>query len=207
MESERVQRSRDFERFITFVDAVVAIAVTLLVLPLVDLTSQLGDGSVLALLRSHETEIGGFLLSFLVITNAWFAQHHATRGVIATDPLVSWLMVAWMLTIVILPFPTALVAQSGHQAATKIFYIGLMALTSALLSLICWAIGRNPAIRDDASKPDTVRSVASTVAFLVALAISLIFESTSYYPLLLLLLPAYLLKFWRRFRTTARGRV
>ncbi len=34
--SRRPERSRDLERFITFIDAIVAIAITLLVLPLVD---------------------------------------------------------------------------------------------------------------------------------------------------------------------------
>ena len=34
-------RSRDLERFITFIDAIVAIAITLLVLPLVDLATEI----------------------------------------------------------------------------------------------------------------------------------------------------------------------
>ncbi len=37
-------RSRDAERFLTFLDAIVAIAITLLVLPLVELTGELGGG-------------------------------------------------------------------------------------------------------------------------------------------------------------------
>ena len=37
------ERSRDFERLLTFVDAIVAIAITLLVLPLVDVVAGLKD--------------------------------------------------------------------------------------------------------------------------------------------------------------------
>ncbi len=200
MSSEQTERSRDFERFITFIDAVVAIAITLLVLPLVDLTLELGDGSVWQLLKDHKVEIGGFLLSFVVIANAWLAQHRSVRTVVAHDPVVTWLMLLWTLTIVILPFPTALVAQSGHQPATKIFYIGTMTLTSAVLTVICWAIGRNRAIRDSDAKPPLAHAIGSTIAFVVALVISLVIPAASYYPLLLLLLPSPLLAVWRRNR-------
>ena len=197
MSSEEVGRSRDFERFITFIDAIVAIAITLLVLPLVDVAAELGDGSVAELLRSHLTEIGGLLLSFVVSANAWSSQHHALRSVVASDPVVTRLLLLWTLTIVILPFPTALVAESGHQAATKIFYIGTMTLTSAVLTALCWRIGRNRSIRDADAQPDPAYGLASTVGFLLALAIMLVFPATTYYPLLVQLLVSPLVRVWR----------
>jgi uncharacterized membrane protein len=196
----QVERSRDFERFVTLIDAMVAIAITLLVLPLVDLVGELGDGPVGTLLSTHTAEIGGFLLSFVVIANAWGTQHHVVRHVVAQDPLVTRLMMFWTLTIVILPFPTALVAKAGHDPATKIFYIGALALTSATVAVMCWAIGRNRAIRDTDDKPNPALAIGSTIGFLVALGISLTIPSTSYYPLLLLLLPSPILAGWRRIR-------
>ncbi len=204
MTSEPPERSRDFERFITFVDAIVAIAITLLVLPLVDLTAELGDGSVWDLLGAHTVEIGGFLLSFVVIATAWLAQHRMIRHVIAHDPLITWLMLLWTLTIVILPFPTALVAESGHQAATKIIYVGTMTLTSAVLTLLGWAIGRNRAVRDTDAKPELAPAISSTLSFALALAVMLAVPQTSYYPLLLLMVSGRLISLRRRLR--ARGR-
>jgi uncharacterized membrane protein len=196
--SAQVERSRDFERFVTFVDAVVAIAITLLVLPLVDVAGQLHGGSVAHLLTAHSAEIWGFLLSFVVIAALWFAQHRTIRTVVAQDPVVTRLMVGWTLTIVVLPFPTALVAEAGEQPATKVFYIGTMALSSAFLAVICWAVARNRDIRDSDEKPDPAGAVGATVAFLVALAVSLAIPATGYYPLLLLLLPDRLVDLWRR---------
>ena len=126
------ERSRDLERLLTFVDAVAAIAITLLVLPLVDLVPELhGDDSVAQLLREHQVDIGAFLLSFLVIWSLWSAQHRLMRTVVAQDRLVSRLLMLWTLTIVFLPFPTALVTRVGHEPLTKILYIGTMALSSA----------------------------------------------------------------------------
>jgi uncharacterized membrane protein len=195
-----VERSRDFERFVTFIDAMVAIAITLLVLPLVDMVGELGDGAVGALLSAHTDEIGGFLLSFVVIANAWFTQHHVVRSVIAPDQLVMRLMMFWTLTIVILPFPTALVAKAGHDPTTKIFYIGTLALTSGTVAVLCWAVGRKRDIRDTDDKPNPALGIGSTIGFVVALAISLMVPSTSYYPLLLLLLPGPVIALWRRAR-------
>ena len=198
--TEKIERTRDFERFVTFIDAVVAIAITLLVLPLVNLSSQLGAGSVVELLRDHPAEILGFLLSFLVISNLWFAQHHALHNVIAHNPMVTRLLMAWTLTIVVLPFPTALVAEAGSQAATKIFYLGTMILSSALLAVICVAIDRDRGIRDSDASPDPAPAIASTVCLVVALLVSLVLPATSYYPLLLLFLARPAIVLWRRAR-------
>jgi uncharacterized membrane protein len=201
VESQQTDRSRDFERFLTFVDAVVAIAITILILPLVDLATQLNGGSVADLLHDHVAEIGGFLLSFVVIARLWFAQHRAVSTVIAQDTLVMRLMICWTLTVVVLPFPTALVAQVGEQAATKIFYIGTMALSSAFLALLCVAIGRNREIRDSDEKPDPAPSAGVFVGFVLALIVSLVFPATSYFPLLVLFFTDRVIDLWRRARS------
>lgn len=194
------ERSRDFERFLTFVDAVVAIAITLLVLPLVDVVNALGDASVASLLHEHVAQVYGFLLSFAVIGQLWFAQHQVMRTVVAHDPLVTRLVMAWLLSIVVLPFPTALVAQAGEQPLTKVLYIGTMALSAALLALMAWRIAAVRSIRDSDDAPDPTTSALTFVLFLVALALSLAVPSLGYYPLLLLLLTGVLVRAWHRLR-------
>ncbi|MEO9151921.1 MAG: TMEM175 family protein [Lapillicoccus sp.] len=205
MGDEQGDRTRDFERFLTFVDAIVAIAITLLVLPLVDLATTLGSGSVGTLLADHSTQLLAFLLSFLVIANLWFDQHRALHSVVTHSPLVNRLLMGWTLTIVVLPFPTALVADVGSQAATKVFYIGTMALSSALLAALCWAIGRDRSIRDSDDRPDPAPAVASFLCYLVALAVTLLVPASTYYPLLLLLLARPGIRLWRRVRSMVPG--
>lgn len=204
-QQQQQQRTRDFERFITFIDATVAIAITLLILPLVDLVPELGNGSVRELLRSHLAQVGGFLLSFVVIARAWMAQHRAVRTVIAHDPWVTQLLLVWTLSIVVLPFPTALVAEVGSQPATKIFYIGTMAFTAAVLTALCWVVGRNRSIRDSDNKPDLTYALGSTVAFVAALGVSLAIPATGYLPLLLLVVPSALARL-RRHAVAGRSR-
>ena len=81
-----MERERGLDRFLTFVDAVVAIAITLLVLPLAELAGEVGDGSVTDLLDEHRGELFAFFLSFFVIARLWFAQHHVVDGLVRQDP-------------------------------------------------------------------------------------------------------------------------
>jgi uncharacterized membrane protein len=185
----RQERGRDLDRFLTFIDAIVAIAITLLVLPLVDVAGELAHGgSVARLLGDHLPQLYGFLLSFVVIAQLWFAQHHVLSTLAVQDPLVSRLMVLWLLSIVVLPFPTALVAQAGGQPVTKVLYIGTMAVSASCLALISRRIARHREIRDTDEAPDPAAAVVTAATFLAALVITLAVPATGYYPLLLLLL-------------------
>jgi uncharacterized membrane protein len=182
-------RERDLDRLLTFVDAVVAIAITLLVLPLVDLAAGLTENeSVAHLLRTHQPELWSFLLSFVVIARLWFAQHQTVRPLVASHEHMSALLVLWMLTIAFLPFPTALVAKAGHQPATKVLYIGTMALSTLAIGLMGLVMSRNPRITDGQAKPDAAPGVVNGLLLLLALAITLAVPATSYFPLLLLFL-------------------
>jgi uncharacterized membrane protein len=204
MSDARADRERDFDRFLTFVDAIVAIAITLLVLPLVDVAGQVDGESVTHLLRANSDLVWAFFLSFLVIADLWLTQHRLLRNVVASDRVLLRLMLLWTLTIVVLPFPTALVAGSvGHQAMTKILYVGTMTVSSLLLALMCLAIARNDAIRDSDERPDHVRAFATFVTFVVILTVMLAVPGLSYWPLLLLLVPDRVVALGRRRRAVA----
>ena len=184
-----VDRERDFDRFLTFIDAIVAIAITLLVLPLVDVAGSLTNGgSVSGLVSDHSSQIGAFLLSFAVIANLWLAQRQVLRHVVAADGAVTRLLLLWTLTIVFLPFPTALI--TGHdvseQPATKTLYVGTMAVSALVLTLVTVAVRRDRALRDSDSPPDVVPSLVTGVTFLAALGLMLLFPALNYWPLLLL---------------------
>jgi uncharacterized membrane protein len=198
-------RSRDFERLLTFVDAVVAIAITLLVLPLVDVAGEAQQGSsVSELLDAHLPELYAFVLSFAVIAKLWLVQHSVMRHVVAGDTTVTRLLFAWLLLIVWLPFPTALVAEAGDEATTRILYIGAMALSAVCLAAISYRIARTPAIRDSDQVPDTAIAVATVAAFGIALAASLAIPALGYWPLLVLLLTDPAVRGLRSVRRTPR---
>lgn len=209
-EALQAERGRDLERLLTFIDAIVAIAITLLVLPLVDLAADVtAKQSVATLLRLHQAQIWSFLLSFAVIARLWFAQHRAVRHLQDADPAVGSLLVLWTLTIVFLPFPTALVAEEGHQAVVKVLYMGTIALSMGLVALVVSLIRRRPALADG-ELPEVAPSAVSALLFVLALVVSLAIPSTGYYPLLLLFAESWVLRLydsWGDRRTGRRTRV
>ncbi len=188
-EPPAAERNRDLERLLTFVDAIAAVAITLLVLPLVDLAAELhgADESVWHLISTHANQFWAFALSFVVIARLWLAQHVLLRPVIASTRGVTTLLLLWSMAVVFLPFPTALLPRGGEQAATKVLYLGTLALSAICLAGMAVIIGRDRRLRDTDQAPTPTTSVATAAAFLLALAISLVFPATSYYPLLLLL--------------------
>ncbi|WP_051551259.1 TMEM175 family protein [Nocardioides sp. URHA0020] len=194
-------RERDLERFITFIDAIVAIAITLLVLPLVELTADVEEFDTVAdLLREHQTQIWAFLLSFVVIARLWFVQHESVRHVIRYHRRVAQLLMVWVLTIVFLPFPTALVATSGSSALTKVLYLGSMVVSTAVLTVLEAFLVLHPELTDGADDADPVAGVTNVVLLLAALAISVAVPAASYFPLLLLLVATPAANGWRRLR-------
>jgi uncharacterized membrane protein len=199
MTDVRADRERDFDRFLTFVDAIVAIAITLLVLPLVDVAGQLNGGSDTHLLHENEGQIGSFFLSFIVIANLWLTQHRLLHNVVESNRALLLLLLLWTLTIVFLPFPTALVGQtSSRDQTTKLLYVGTMGLSALILWLVCVVIGRDPTIRDSDERPDQLHALSVVVTFAVALVLMLVFPGLSYWPLLLLAVPQRVIDTWRR---------
>ena len=201
MTDNELERERDLDRFLTFIDAIVAIAITLLVLPLVELTSDIGEFDTVGdLLDEHQTQIWAFLLSFVVIARLWFVQHQSVRHVLRYHSRVAHLLMLWVLTIVFLPFPTALVATEGSSAVTKVLYIGSMVVSTAVLTLLEAFLVRHPELTDGHDDADPVGGVANVVLLLAALAISIAVPATSYFPLLLLVVSGPVADGWRRLR-------
>ena len=185
--AEAAVRERELDRLLTFVDAAIAIALTLLVLPLAELPTEIGAGdSVADLLRDNQAEFWSFLLSFWVIAQLWLAQHRAMRHVLRSHAELTSILLGWTLTIVFLPFPTALLPSTGEQALTKILYIGTMVISIGLIGLASHLVERHPELTDGHLPRGVGAAVAMASLLLAALAITLVFPATGYYPLLLL---------------------
>jgi uncharacterized membrane protein len=172
---------------VLFTDAVVAIAITLLVLPLVEIVSLPGDERPSELVSHHWPEILSFLLSFAVIAQLWMTHHRIFADVRELTRPLMLLNMAWVLTIVVLPFPTELVGSYGDDLFTQLFYVGTILVSSVLLSsmtLVAHAGSLTPRA--------VLASVMPAVLLLVAL---LLVPLVNYYGLLLLLVEQLLSRF------------
>lgn len=185
--------SRGLDRVVFFTDAISAIAITLLILPLVDLVPDSStDGSTAGqFLLENSDELLGFGISFAVIARLWYAHHQIFEHVVKYTSLLAWLSVAWAFTIVVLPLPTAITAEFPPTPFTVGLYIGTMFVSSAILTGISWLIKGNPDIEapdNPVSRRGFTGSVTTTALFAVAFLGGTLVPGVDYAALLLLLL-------------------
>jgi uncharacterized membrane protein len=175
---------------------VVAIAVTLLILPLVEVVteSQAEGLSAQEMISDNWPQLLSFLLSFAVISRFWLTHHAIFEHVKAYDPRLMQLNILWLLCIVVLPFPTEIV---GVYASTKFIaalYIGtLLALSICQLGLML--LIRNHKELEDEANPISPRLVSGAYIFtglsLVAFLLAAFVPGVKFYALLLLILTAF----------------
>jgi uncharacterized membrane protein len=154
-----VRTSRGFDRLVSFSDAVVTIAMTLLVLPLADLPTQPHD-SVGELLSDNRGVLVGFLLSFVVIARLWLAHHRVTEYLDSYDAALLRLTLLWLLTIVFLPFPTALVgSEGGAHRGVAALYIGTLLVNTLCLEGVTALARRRPELQREGLTADDLEQL------------------------------------------------
>ena len=187
---------RGFDRLVFFTDAVTAIAITLLILPLVDLVPEYAaahpHGTVGGFVAEYARQLGAFLLSFVIIARLWLANHRALEPVERQSRPLLTLSLAWALTVVVLPLPTALIASTlADDRAGIAFYIGTMTASSLLLTAICWEVYRRPEL-GGADREETLMNLygvgSIAVFFVVALVVGVAFPQINFSALFLLFL-------------------
>jgi uncharacterized membrane protein len=188
-----VRTDRGLERLITFLDAVVAIAITLLVLPLVDvLPDEASTVPLGALLVDEARRFTAFALSFAVIADLWLVHHRIVERVGSYDGPFLLVNLLWTLTIVLLPFATEVAAVYDDQRLAIGLYIGTMTLSSACLTVLHLMVVGRPHLRRrgyDGAEDDPTGALLTTATFVVALVVGVAVPAVGYRALLLLLLP------------------
>jgi uncharacterized membrane protein len=200
----------DAERMKFFTDAVVAIAITLLILPLLDSVSKAASNGVntAEFLRTHGDEMFTFVLSFVLIARFWVSHE---RLFALVEKWTGWLMVlnvAWMFTVVILPVVTAMVGSMETDNLQILLYVGTMLANSLVMTAMVLVVRREPALWMPNTRPGfegLAGSLAVSALFVVALALALFVPGVGYLAMLVLLLSGPLqVVLQRRF---ARGEV
>lgn len=195
----RVEQKRSSERLVFFTDAVVAIALTLLVLPLTDLVPELVTEHKPAVeaITGNWPKIFSFVLSFAVIGRFWFVHHRVFEHVRAYSTALVRVNFVWLLTIVVLPFPTELIGAYESERFTVVFYLATLLASSLSHTALMLIVRRDPEVRGDA-EPVTDESfwnfVLSTIVFALAVVVALIKPGFGYYVLVLLIFPSMIVR-------------
>jgi uncharacterized membrane protein len=205
--AREVEPSLGFERVVFFSDAVFAIVITLLVLPLtaeIELPEQSAD-------LAHDIwrqwpRMLSFVVSFLVIGQFWIAHHRMFSHLRAYDQTLIWLNLVSLLSVCFLPFPTAVLGahSTGQDRFPVIFYAASMTVTSLCLTLTwLYAATRGRLVYPDLDRRTrrdfTVRSLATTGIFLLSVGAAAfgLYVALAFW---LILLPAVRIALGRRHR-------
>ena len=191
-----VHTERGFDRIVNFSDATVAIAMTLLVLPLVDLGKDTGENKTLwELLADNNYAIFAFVLSFLVIWSMWTNHHRIMEYFADYDSRVLGLHLVWLLTMVSIPFTTELLANPDYyENGATALYVAVLLVSSVCLHLLGWRGRQHPELLHD--RPEVQAWLAgpfrwtTAVTMAVILVIVLVFPGVGAWPMLLLFLDA-----------------
>jgi len=191
----RVEQKKSSERLVFFTDAVVAIALTLLVLPLTDLVPELvaEHKPALEAVTDNWSKIVSFLLSFLVIGRFWSVHHSIFEHVRAYSTALMRVNFLWLLTIALLPFPTQLIGAYQSERFTVTFYLGTLLASSLCHTALVLIVRHDPQVRGDAEPvPDEMfwNFVVSSGVFALAFVVGFIKPGFGYFVLLLLAFPA-----------------
>ena len=118
------------ERFVFFSDAVLAIAITLLVLDLkldVPFSQTVRWADIATLLP----KFAAFLLSFALIGLFWLVHNQFFQYIKRVNETLVWLNMGWLFFIVLLPFSASLLsAHFGESVATLVYAINTLFISA-----------------------------------------------------------------------------
>ncbi|MFD9740593.1 TMEM175 family protein [Umezawaea sp. NPDC059074] len=172
------------DRLTTFVDAVIAIALTLLALELPVPTGDTTD-AVLSSALTHGTEYLAFALSFTVIAAHWRAHHEIFRHVDSLSPRLTSLTLVWLFMQVLMPFATRVLTADSAFPPRFGFYALVQVLASTSFALIVREIRREHLHRTALAPPEfaqsQVRSICLAAVFALSIPVSFLTTGTGAY--------------------------
>jgi len=132
------KRKFQLERIILFSDAVFAIAITLLVLGIkVPHIEEHTDYALINTLISLTPKFIGFFISFFVIGQYWIVHHKMFGFVDNYNGGLLWLNLFYLLSIVLMPFSTALYSENIKSTVSFVIYCSNV-FGSGIIAFMLW---------------------------------------------------------------------
>ncbi|MEO7018181.1 MAG: TMEM175 family protein [Leifsonia sp.] len=188
-----IRTERGLDRLVNFSDATIAIAITLLILPLVDVAGEIGHLSVWQLIVDNSGEFSGFAISFWLIGRFWIIHHRVFEWVRGYSTGLLWANLLWMASIVFIPFTANVLAKiTSNRPDVYGLYIGTIAVTAASMLLIEYLLVRDPALlrEDSRDQIDLRRASLPTILLVLCLILAVLLPQVGMFWLLLLFFTA-----------------
>lgn len=183
-----LRTERGLDRLVNFSDATVAIAITLLLLPLVDVAGDIGDEPLGDLLSDNLGTIVAFVVSFAVTARMWVSHHRVFEAARSYSGSLIRVNFVWLASIAFLPFSSNLIAHRYGDPAVNALYVGTVALSSLTLVVMETILDRDPQllVPDGRSHLHLVDGRLTFAALLVALVLSVLLPHVGMFWLFLL---------------------
>lgn len=151
--------SETVSRLLNFSDAIVAIAVTLLVLPLIDIDPPGPGQTVWQVIAANSGQFVAFLISFTITLVYWRRHHKMFDGLVAFTPNLLIFNTVWLLLIVLFQFPARMVGDStdpsNGSATLYLVYLAVLGFTTTGLGSY---LNQHPELREPEAGPIWVGS-------------------------------------------------
>ena len=186
--SSDVTSERGFDRLVNFSDAVVAIAISLLILPVVDAVGDISDETGVEFFTENGSRLIAFVVSFVVIAKFWLVHHSLFEKVVSYTQPILIANFFWLISIVFIPLPTEMLGEHGvDDAFVRFVYCGSLFVSSASIVFVDWLIRRSPETWKDPSGPPQgfERGLMTSVMFLLATVIAVAVPPIGLWALLL----------------------
>ena len=125
---DQEEKNLELERLVFFSDAVIAIAITLLVFDLK--LKPAGEHFTFADIGNAWHMFAAFFLSFAIIAVFWVNHHRFYVYIRAIDSRILTYNMCWLLCIVLLPFSTSLISRDFfNKPAMFLYSVNVLAVT------------------------------------------------------------------------------
>ena len=176
---ERTDDKFGLDRIVFFSDAVVAIAITLLVLELKvpELPKSASDDQLAAAIWSLVPKFVGYFTSFWVIGLYWLAHHRLFRVIVRYDHTLLLVNLLFLFFIAFVPFPTALLYSFPGRTIAVELYCATIVLSGFTSSAMIYYAAREhrlvgPAYTWVKAETAIKRSLVPPIVFLLSMVIA-----------------------------------
>jgi len=132
------QAEKETARLETFSDGVFAIAITLLILELIQFLHSQNDDGLAKLLFNHWESYLAFVIGFVTILVCWINHHLIFTYINKTDSNLMWVNGFVLLMVTFTPFPTAILAQYFVKETN--LALGIFGINYFLMALAAYNI-------------------------------------------------------------------
>jgi uncharacterized membrane protein len=141
--AKKTRHTYKSERLLAFTDAVMAVAITLLVLDLK--LPEESKGDLMGAMPELSHALWCYALSFIVIGLLWMAHHNQFAAIQRVDGLIMWLNLFFLMAVALIPFVTSVMSDNGGPLPTM-FYAAVLLTSCAIEAAIWWHASRDPVL-------------------------------------------------------------